>query len=432
MTSTVYQATCSAPPNLALCKYWGKRPGAEALILPTNDSLSVTLDQAHLRSTTTARADAKFEGSDKLWLNGVEEEIGSSGRLGRCISEMRALRSKLEAEDTSLPKLSEWKLHIASENNFPTAAGLASSASGFAALAYTLSVLYDLREPVLSASELSRIARQGSGSACRSIFGGFVAWQAGTDPTGQDSLAIQIAPREHWPDLQALICIVSDAKKGTPSTSGMQRTVLTSPLLQERIRSVVPARMAQIKEAIAARDFDVLARITMDDSNNFHACCLDTSPPIFYMNDVSRVIVQLIEELNRASLAEAGGHHIAAYTYDAGPNAVLFAPKENLALVLQLIQHYFPNADFDDTFNLLGKGAGASHRGAQAPVDLPSSLPPTFNPNVIPVHDAGSVRRLIHTQVGDGPQVLGQGGEDAESLLDAEGLPIRLQRVKRA
>jgi len=212
----------------------------------------------------------------------------------------------------------------------------------------------------------------------------------------------------------------------------MQRTVLTSPLLQERIRSVVPARMAQIKEAIAARDFDVLARITMDDSNNFHACCLDTSPPIFYMNDVSRVIVQLIEELNRASLAEAGGHHIAAYTYDAGPNAVLFAPKENLALVLQLIQHYFPNADFDDTFNLLGKGAGASHRGAQAPVDLPSSLPPTFNPNVIPVHDAGSVRRLIHTQVGDGPQVLGQGGEDAESLLDAEGLPIRLQRVKRA
>ncbi|KAE8269111.1 hypothetical protein A4X09_0g3234 [Tilletia walkeri] len=433
MTSTDrYQATCSAPPNLALCKYWGKRLGAEALILPTNDSLSVTLDQNHLRSTTTARADAKFEGGDKLWLNGVEEEIGASGRLGRCISEMRALRVKLEAKDSSAPKVSEWPLHIASENNFPTAAGLASSASGFAALAFTLSVLYELREPVLSASELSRIARQGSGSACRSIFGGFVAWQAGTDPTGQDSLAVQVAPREHWPDLQALICVVDDAKKGTPSTAGMQRTVATSPLLQERIRNVVPARMNKIKEAIAARDFDVLARITMDDSNNFHACCLDTSPPIFYMNDVSRAIVQLVEELNRAALAEPGGHHIAAYTYDAGPNAVLFAPKENIPLVLQLIRHYFPNADFDDTFNLLGKGEKASHRGAQDPVDLPTSLPQTFKSNVIPVHEAGAVRRLIHTQVGDGPQVLGQGANDGESLLGDDGLPLRVQRAKRA
>lgn len=200
----------------------------------------------------------------------------------------------------------------------------------------------------MSTSELSRIARQGSGSACRSLFGGFVAWQGGETTDGTDSLAVEVAPKEHWSELQALICVVSDAKKGTPSTAGMQRTVATSPLLQHRIREVVPARMKDISQAIQARDFNRFAEITMADSNNFHATCLDTSPPIFYMNDVSRAIVQLVEEVNRAS-EEAGKGKIVAYTYDAGPNAVLYAAKENVPLVLGLVRHYFPNADFDDT-----------------------------------------------------------------------------------
>lgn len=175
-----------------------------------------------------------------------------------------------------------------------------------------------------------------------------MAWQGGSKADGSDSLAVEVAPREHWPDLQALICVVSDAKKGTPSTAGMQRTVATSPLLQHRIKEVVPQRMRDISKAIQDKDFDTFAAITMADSNNFHATCLDTTPPIFYMNDVSRSIVQLIEELNRASEQDGKGK-IAAYTYDAGPNAVLYAPKENVPLVLQLIRHYYPNADFDDT-----------------------------------------------------------------------------------
>jgi len=238
-------------------------------------------------------------------------------------------------------------VHVCSENNFPTAAGLASSASGFAALIASLAALYEL-QPEVSSSELSRIARQGSGSACRSLFGGYVAWQGGEQSSGQDSLAVEVAPQSHWPDLQALICVVSDAKKGTPSTAGMQRTVQTSPLLQHRIKHVVPERMVKISEAIQKRDFDTFAEITMADSNNFHACCLDTAPPIFYMNDVSRAIVQLVEELNRASEADGKGK-LVAYTYDAGPNAVLYAPKANMPSILQMIRHYFPNADFDDT-----------------------------------------------------------------------------------
>ena len=137
-------------------------------------------------------------------------------------------------------------MHICSRNNFPTAAGLASSASGFAALVASLAALYKLPA---TPSQLSLIARQGSGSACRSLFGGYVAWEMGSSPDGSDSLAVEVAPQSHWPDIHALICVVSDDKKGTSSTSGMQRTVETSPLLQQRIKEVVPARMAAIKQA---------------------------------------------------------------------------------------------------------------------------------------------------------------------------------------
>ncbi|PWN35234.1 putative MVD1-mevalonate pyrophosphate decarboxylase [Meira miltonrushii] len=432
----IITATCSAPVNIAVIKYWGKRD--TKLILPTNDSLSVTLDQDHLRSVTTARADISFQKGDRLWLNGVEEEIGTEGRLRTCIEECRKVRKGMEAKDGSLAKISGLPLHICSENNFPTAAGLASSASGFAALVATLAALYGLK-PTLNSSDLSKFARQGSGSACRSLFGGFVAWQSGTEASGDDSLAIEVAPREHWPTLQALICVVSDAKKGTPSTAGMQRTVATSPLLQHRIKDVVPARMEAMRKAIKDHDFDSFADLTMADSNNFHACALDTAPPIFYMNDVSRAIVQLVEEFNRASVAEGKGKRIA-YTYDAGPNAVLYAEEKEMKTILAVIRHYFPNTDFDDTFNLLGAGANASHRGAQEAVPLPTNeVPKGFNENVIPVQEPGAVRRLIHTRVGDGPRVLhtwgdgkGTAGDVKESLLGEDGIPLRLQRAKRA
>ena len=423
----VYQATCTAPVNIAVIKYWGKRD--TRLILPTNDSLSVTLDQDHLRTVTTARADSSFQAGARLWLNGVEDEIKAGGRLDACLVELRRLRAEREAADASLPKMSEWGLHLCSENNFPTAAGLASSASGFAALAVTVATLYGL-DDVLSPSQLSMIARRGSGSACRSVFGGFVAWESGTKDDGSDSLAVPVAERDHWPDLDVLICVVNDGKKGTSSTSGMQRTVETSPLLQHRIKHVVPERMAKMRDAIAKRDFGAFTALTTADSNDFHACCLDTAPPIFYMNDTSRGIVHLIEEANRAR-AEEGKEPLAAYTFDAGPNAVLYVRKgEDANTVLRLVRHYFPGADFEDTFNLLGGGAGASHRGDAEPQALPT-LPASFNQEVIPVHPAGSVRRLIHTRVGDGPRVL-ERGLGKESLLKEDGTPVRLQRAKRA
>lgn len=272
----------------------------------------------------------------------------------------------------------------------------------------SLAVLYKLPA---TPSQLSLIARQGSGSACRSLFGGFVAWEKGTKADGSDSLAIEVAPREHWPDIHALICVVSDDKKGTSSTSGMQRTVETSALLHHRVNHVVPERMRAISAAIKARDFDSFARITMQDSNQFHAVALDTDPPIFYMNDVSRSIIALIVEYNRVSV-EAGGKLKAAYTYDAGPNAVIYTPKENVKEIISLIVKYFPQADgFKDPFKLFG-AAGIGE----------GSVVEGFNVNVAKKFEVGAVKSLIHTRVGDGPRTLG----DEESLLGQDGSPKTL------
>lgn len=308
--------------------------------------------------------------------------------------------------DATLPVLSKDPIHIASENNFPTAAGLASSASGLSALIATLSSLYSLPAAGITATTLSRVARQGSGSACRSMFGGFVAWAMGTLEDGSDSVAIQVAPRSHWPEMQALVCVVSDKKKGTPSTDGMQRTVATSALLAHRIAHVVPARMAAMSAAILARDFNTFALETMVDSNQFHAVCLDTQPPIFYLNDISRLIIILIEELNRASLVStlpAYGRILAAYTFDAGPNAVIYTLAPDKSIVLSLVAHYFPTA-------------------ASSSSTLPTGLPETFNAGIIPVL-AGEVSRIIETEVGDGPRVL---DTVKEGLLGENGEPKKV------
>ncbi|KAH7108010.1 Diphosphomevalonate decarboxylase [Auriculariales sp. MPI-PUGE-AT-0066] len=340
--STVYQATASAP-------YWGKRDVQR--ILPTNSSLS------------------------------------PGGRTAVCIEELRRLRKVVEMPIPNETKISQYKLHIASYNNFPTAAGLASSAAGFAALVSSIAYLYSLQK-VLSPSELSMIARQGSGSA-------LVAWQA-------DSVALEVAPRDHWPQMHALICVVSDAKKGTSSTSGMQRT------------RRAPAH-GDITDAIKGRDFARFAQITMQDSNSFHAVCLDTEPPIFYMNDVSKALVALVVEYNRAC-----GETRAAYTFDAGPNAVIYLLEPHVREVANLVARLFPLSDaFKDPFGLF-TAAGDSALGA-------GTLPVGFNEGVVASFGKGAVKGLIHTRVGDGPRHL---MADSVHLLDATGQPKPVPSAK--
>lgn len=192
----------------------------------------------------------------------------------------------------------------------------------------------------------------------------------------------------------------------------MQRTVQTSPLLQHRL-TVVPGRMDNISKAILAKDFESFAKITMADSNQFHAVCLDTAPPIFYLNDVSRSIIALVEELNRASV-ESGKGHIAAYTFDAGPNAVIYALEENMPVIVAAVSRYFPQAEeFPDPFGLFKSTSAKDTQLLQG-----------FNGSVIREGgwEQGAVKSLIHTRVGDGPRKL----TEKDSLLGPDGMPKTL------
>ncbi|KAK2783664.1 diphosphomevalonate decarboxylase [Onygenales sp. PD_12] len=383
-SSEVYRSSTTAPVNIAVIKYWGKRDAV--LNLPTNSSLSVTLSQSSLRSYTTASCSAAYPANDgdTLTLNSNSQNIQSHKRTLACLKDLRALRRQLEDADPSLPKLSTFPLRLVSENNFPTAAGLASSAAGFAALVRAVADLYQLPQ---SASDLSRIARQGSGSACRSLMGGYVAWRAGVLEDGSDSLADEVAPASHWPEMRALILVVSDVKKDVPSTEGMQATVATSSLFPTRAEFVVPARMAAIEAAIKNRDFPSFAEITMRDSNNFHATNLDTWPPTFYLNDVSRAAIRLVHDMNRAA-----GETICAYTFDAGPNAVIYYLEKESERVIGTFRSILKaeTEGFDGVFG-------------EAVKDIKTGLPlENVDSRAVDALRDG-ISRVILTGVGEGP-----------------------------
>lgn len=244
-------------------------------------------------------------------------------------------------------------LRLVSINNFPTAAGLASSAAGFAALVRAIANLYELTQ---SPTQLSLIARQGSGSACRSLMGGYVAWRAGVAADGSDSIAEEVAPESHWPEMRALILVVSADKKGVASTAGMQTTVATSTLFKTRATEVVPKRMEEMEDAIAAKNFPAFAETTMRDSNSFHACCLDSFPPIHYLNDVSRAAMNAVETINRRA-----GELVAAYTFDAGPNAVIYYEEKNSKLVAGVFRYVLTNVKGWD--GLYGSAVPNNDRG---------------------------------------------------------------------
>ena len=154
--------------------------------------------------------------------------------------------------------------------------------------------------------------------------GGFVAWRAGTKADGTDSLAEEIAPSSHWPEMRALIIVASAEKKDVGSTEGMQRTAQTSTLFPERLRIVEKTRMPEMEAAIGSKDFETFARVTMQDSNSFHACNLDSWPPIQYLNDTSAAAMDAVHTINRRAKKL-----ICAYTFDAGPNAVIYYLEEN-------------------------------------------------------------------------------------------------------
>ncbi|XP_003228605.2 diphosphomevalonate decarboxylase [Anolis carolinensis] len=391
--------TCTAPINIAVIKYWGKRD--EKLILPINSSLSVTLHQDQLKTTTTAAISRDFT-EDRLWLNGKESDIGHP-RLQSCLREIRRLARKRRSGDTKGPKGGEpsplsltYKVHIASENNFPTAAGLASSAAGYACLVYTLAKLYGVE------GDLSEVARMGSGSACRSMFGGFVQWVKGEDADGKDSIAEQVAPETHWPEMRVLILVVSAEKKPIGSTAGMQTSVETSHLLKHRAEKLVPEYMAQMTRHIRRRDFEAFGELTMKDSNQLHATCLDTFPPIFYLNDISKQVVRLVHRFN-----DHYGKTKVAYTFDAGPNAVVFMMEETVAEFVEVVKRSFPPEN----------NGGQFLKGLPVEVVMP---PEELLSAVVKDPAPGAIQYLLLTKPGPGPTIVNDG---SCHLLGPDGQP---------
>jgi len=293
------EATYEAPPNIALVKYWGVRD--RELALPYNSSISVTLDR--LRSRTTVRFDPELA-DDRVELNGEPAAEGPRIGVVRFLDRVRAL--------AGVPYCAE----VRSSNNFPTASGLASSASGFAALAGAATTALGLR---LSGRELSRLARFGSGSASRSVFGGFVEWRAGTRPDGSDCYARPLFGPDHWPALVDVVVIVKRAPvKEVRSEDAMQATVATSPGYRRR-QSELPARIRKIRAAIGACDARRLFPLIMEECDSFRDVCETTRPSLDYLTSTSRALLGEVRAINREE-----GRPVAGYTHDAGAHMHVF------------------------------------------------------------------------------------------------------------
>ncbi|XP_031347473.1 diphosphomevalonate decarboxylase isoform X2 [Photinus pyralis] len=344
-----------------------------------------------MRAKTTVMASPTFK-ENKIWLNGKEESF-ENPRLQHCMKELKQRARK----NTDVVN---WNIHVCSENNFPTAAGLASSAAGYACFVYAIAQLYGVE------GDITAIARRGSGSACRSIYGGWVQWHVGKSDDGSDSFATQIAGVSHWPEMRILTLVVNSSRKKCSSTDGMRRSIATSSLLKYRVDHVVKDRVEGIIRAIKEKDFKAFAEITMKDSNQFHAICSDTYPPLSYVNEVSRRIIELIHAYN-----ELRGTTKVAYTFDAGPNACLYLLEEDVPEVVALIQYVFPSdTERVEYFKGLPINPGSLSDELKVKIDIPKQKP-------------GSIKYIIYTDVGEGARVL---NDDNEHLLNDCGNPKRL------
>lgn len=304
------RATARANSNIALIKYWGKRN--EPLILPTNNSLSVTLDGLYTETTVAFKeqlTEDVFTLNNKPITGIPYERVTNFLNLFREFSGKQHLYAQVD-----------------STNYVPTAAGFASSASGFAALAAATAKALDLN---LSNEDLSKFTRQGSGSACRSVYGGFVEWEKGEQDDGSDSFAVQVAPQDHW-DLRVAAVVLTAQEKDVSSRDGMKLTVDTS-LFYDGWLSGIPKDLRDIKEGIAKCDFEKVGTIAEANCLKMHATTLGATPPFTYWQDSTMAVMQTVQQLREANI-------LAYFTIDAGPNVkVLYLPEDE-EKVLQAIR----------------------------------------------------------------------------------------------
>ena len=288
--------TAIAHPNIALVKYWGKQN--HILNYPASPSLSITLDNLITKTKVSASTETR------LLLNGKRNEDLKVAKF------LDLFREKFE-----LPPVS-----VETDNNFPTGAGLASSASGFAALVTALNENFQLG---LSLSTLSEWARRGSASAARSIFGGFVTLQ------GPNWKADQLAKELHW-DLEICIVVINEGPKKISSTTGMKTSEATSPFYLEWIKSA-DSDFEIAKKAIIERDFVKLSEVSEQNCLKMHSVMHTSQPAISYWAPGTVLAMELVREIRSTGTP-------AFFTMDAGPQVKVIYPKQYRTIIQKSLE----------------------------------------------------------------------------------------------
>ena len=306
-------ATAIAHPNIALIKYWGNTD--DAFNLPANGSISFNLAALEARTSVTFNPAMP---ADRLVIN---QEPAEELALSRVSAVLDLVRVKAEINAHAL---------VESSLNFPIGTGIASSAAGFAALALAASTAAGLE---LTEKELSLLSRRGSGSACRSIPGGFVEWLPGK--SDKTSYAVSIAPPDHW-NLVDVIVVLQNQPKKTGSREG-HTFASTSPL--QAARTADASRRLQIcRDAICQKDFIHLAEIIELDSNMMHAVMMTSTPPLQYWEACSIALMRAVPGWRAEGLR-------VAYTLDAGPNVHLICLQEDALAVKEKVLEIFQPTD---------------------------------------------------------------------------------------
>lgn len=306
-------ATAIAHPNIAFIKYWGNRD--DSLRLPASGSISMNLESLYTRTTVTFSTDLR---DDVIKINGKRADHAAEFRIKDWLDDLICyLYHKKWLKDAP------GNVEIISENSFPTGAGIASSASAFAAL--TLAVFGALG---IEADEnvLSYWARHGSGSACRSIPEGFCEWARGS--SNEDSTAYSLAPASHW-DLVDLIAVISGKHKKVGSSKG-HWSADTSPFQEQRVRTA-PERIAVCRQTILEKDFSALAEVSEKDMLMMHSVMMTQEPPLFYWEPVTIRVIKAVREWREEGLD-------CFATIDAGPNVHVICTSESAPAVRERLE----------------------------------------------------------------------------------------------
>ena len=294
------KVTAAAPSNLAFIKYWGKID--DNLNLPANGSISMNL--SGLFTTTTVDFDSRYK-SDSVIIDGRKDEKEKR----RVISHLDRIRKSAKIN---------FKARVVSQSNFPSSTGLSSSASGFAALTLSASCAAGLK---LTEKELSTLARLASGSACRSIPGGFVEWRTGK--TSNHSVAFSLYPPNWW-DIIDVVLVLSDSKKDIPTTEG-QKLAFSSPFFTNRLERM-ESKIKKLKKSLTEKDFSVFGTLVENEALELHAVMLTSTPSLIYLHPETLFFMKEVVKWRKEGLE-------AYFSLNTGQALHILCQSNNLARV---------------------------------------------------------------------------------------------------